>query len=246
MLQKHIAKVQEENYKKYCENQAERIKIEATKQKEQNDLNLIDTLLKTKEELIDYNKHFVDFCRYSKDFYDAIDAIIEALKNGEDYPEFSSNVKVRIEIENNYSTVGDEILGEMVGMIPVLDVLYEFSVLDSTSQTTISDFKSVLETGTIDALETFLSKSGDDLVNILGKGLGTVDNALSLIEMVKIASDDKSLHTATRIKVFLQGANAQSSFYYEQVIKKDENMKMYSGYAGNVITENKKYEVIVK
>lgn len=245
-LQEKIAKVKEENYKKYCEEQAEKIKIEANKQKSKNDLDLIDALLKVKDELKEYNKHYVDFAKYSKDFYEAIDAIINALQNGNATPSFSSNVKVRIEIENNYSTVGGEIIGQMISMIPVLDILYEVVKLDSQSQKTLSDFKSILETGSIDALESFLSKSQNKLLKILGEAAGNIDGVSSIIEMIKIASDDKSLHTATRIKIFLQGTDAQSSFYYEQVITKNNKWKTYSGYAGNVIKDNTKYEVIIK
>lgn len=245
-LQKAIAKRKEENYKKYCEGLAERAKAEASKQKKQNDLDLIQALLNTKEELEQYNKHYIDFVRYSNDFNAAIDAIINALKNGDTTPDFTSNVKVRIEIENNYSTVGDEILGQMMSMIPVLDMLYEVVKLDSKSQNSVSDFKSILETGSIDMLETFLTKSGNELLKALGEGVGHVDGVLSLIDMIKIASDDKSMHTSTRIKIFLQGVDAQSSFYYEQVITKNNKWNTYSGYAGNVIKGNKKYEVIIK
>ena len=73
---------------------------------------IIKSLKKSQEALYSYYRNNTHFNEIKRDIDDAYSKIISGIKNDTSPEEFLNNVKIRIDINSNYNTSGDELIGE--------------------------------------------------------------------------------------------------------------------------------------
>ena len=85
---------------------------------------IIKALEKTKTNIHSYYRNYKDFYNMEKSFDDACEKIVDAIKNGTEPESFKNGLKIRVEINPNYNTSGDELLGEFAGFVPFFGELF--------------------------------------------------------------------------------------------------------------------------
>lgn len=239
-LQKAIDDRKINLYKTYCENGAQKAKDDGELDRYSLDKNSREYLI----EALERAKSDITYQPY----LDMIDSIINSLKSGNEVVDLGNGVKVQINLNKNYSTKGDQLIKEFAGFIPVLGELMELVDFMDTDNSSLSDLGDSAASSSIGGLAKFLEKNDNSFLSGLGKTLGKITNIYNVVKITEIVfdkNDDK--YQATEIQIVLQRKDSSSSHLYQVVIDKDGNFKkMYSGYAGDVIKDDKYFEVITQ
>ncbi len=239
-LQKAIDDRKINLYKTYCENGAQKANDDGKLDYYSLDKNSREYLIMALERA----KNDVTYQPY----LDMIDSIINSLKSGNEVVDLGNGVKVQINLNKNYSTKGDQLIKEFAGFIPVLGELMELVDFMDTDNSSLSDFGDSAASSTVGGLAKYLENNDNSFLSGLGKTLGKITNIYNVVKITEIVfdkNDDK--YQATEIQIVLQRKDSSSSHLYQVVIDKDGNFKkMYSGYAGDVIKDDKYFEVITQ
>ena len=198
---------------------------------------IIKALKNAQKSIKSYYKGTYDFNDCSTKFNLAINELIESLNNESEIEKFSNGVKIRIDINPNYNTSGDELIGEIVGFIPVLGEIM-----------TIVDYASDERKNLSKLYDLFVSVvTEDDITKLtpIAKELKSLNSMLTALGFVSVletlANWNSSDKVATEIGLFLTVENGDS-YMYQALVDKDLMFKeLYSGYTGSVISKKDPY-----
>ena len=198
---------------------------------------IIKALNNAQQNIASYYKMNKDFYGNNAKFSSAIKELIESLNSQTEVENFSSGTKIRIDINPNYNTSGDELISEIAGFIPVLGELMTIVDYASDERKNIANlfelFSSVVTEKDIAKLTPFVKE-----LDSLGKVVDII-GAVSLVET--IVNWNSPHKNSTEISLFLQNANG-GSYMYHAIVDSDLMFKeMYSGYTGSVISKNDPY-----
>ena len=192
---------------------------------------IIKALEKTKTNIHSYYRNYKDFYNMEKSFDDACEKIVDAIKNGTEPESFTNGLKIRVEINPNYNTSSDELLGEIAGFVPVLgelSAIVDFASDESKESSKLFDMVvSAVTEKDIAKLTPFVREldSVGKVVDFIGvlNGIETLSNW---------NSNDK---IGTTITVYAQ-INNGATYMYKAVVDNELMFKeYYSSYTGSVI-----------
>ena len=203
---------------------------------------IIKSLKKSQEALYSYYRNNTHFNEIKRDIDDAYSKIISGIKNDTSPEEFLNNVKIRIDINSNYNTSGDELIGEGIGFFPVLGEI--FSIVDFASDES-KDIGKIWNTVVTAIAEKDVSKL-TPLAKLLDN-VGNIMDAIGFINAIEtLVNWNSDSKIATEVAVYVKTKNI--SYMYLSVV--DSNLmfkEMYSGYTGQVIkTVDPIYQINMK
>ena len=203
---------------------------------------IIKSLKKSQEALYSYYRNNTHFNEIKRDIDDAYSKIISGIKNDTSPEEFLNNVKIRIDINSNYNTSGDELIGEGIGFFPVLGEI--FSIVDFASDKS-KDIGKIWNTVVTAIAEKDVSKL-TPLAKLLDN-VGNIMDAIGFINAIEtLVNWNSDSKIATEVAVYVKTKNI--SYMYLSVV--DSNLmfkEMYSGYTGQVIkTVDPIYQINMK
>ncbi len=195
---------------------------------------IVKALNKTAEGISSHYSVHRDYLNNKVKFDDAISKIIEGVENKSGINPFYEGTKVKIEINPNYNTSGDELIGELAGFIPVLGEIS--AIVDFTSDEK-KDISKVIDATTSAITSGDISKLTPVAKQL--KSVGKILDAIGIIDCIEtIINWDNSSKKATEITVYVQN-NDNGSYMYKAIADNNLNFKeLYSAYTGTVINEN--------
>ena len=194
--------------------------------------DLIIKALKNTSHNIDlyYGKDTIDYLGNEGKFTQAIAKLIEQIKSGGNVKDLGKDIKAKIVINPNYNSSGDELMGDILGFVPILGELY--SIVDFNSDEK-KDISKLWDAVTSAVTEGDTSKLSPFIKSI--KNFNTISNFIGAAEtLLNWKSKDKIV---TEIQVFVQNG-AGASYMYHATVDSDLMFKeLYAGYTGSVIKE---------